>query len=230
MTNPDAYTLFSYEETRVTAEPSGLIAPVGLVIVGALTSTDARALARLRHGLFMMLAYLANDVVHTGGHIISSRYAHAPMDQFHLAAPMPKTVYTNNDVSPRQHKLRAIGGPVASGLALLLCGLWRPFTRPGSALRELLTLEMWMYTLVGVFALLPIPFVDGGSLLKWTLVERGQSPEQAEETVKQTNLGLSAVFGAGGLILALLRRWKLAAGMMVGAVQFLAIGLGKLKL
>lgn len=230
MTNPDAYTLFSSKETRITAEPSALIALLGWLAVGVLTSAGPTPLARIRRGLFMVMGYLANDVVHTGGHIASSRYAKAPMDQFHLAAPMPHTIYTNNDVSPQQHKLRAVGGPLASGLAFLICGLGRSFTRPGSALRELIDLQMLMYTLFGLLALLPVPFIDGGSLLKWTLVERGQSPEQADETVKQVNVGLSGLLGAGGVILALSRRWKLAAGMMLGAGQLLAIGLGKLKL
>ena len=42
---------------------------------------------------------------------------------------------------------------------------------------------------------LPIPGIDGGPLLKWSLVERGKSIKEADETVRKVNGPLALCLG-----------------------------------
>ncbi|MCB0226295.1 MAG: hypothetical protein KDI02_21570 [Anaerolineae bacterium] len=230
MSHKDAYTLFSYQETRITAEPSALGAPIFIFFLGAILARGVSLGVRLRRGIFASLAYITTDITHFGGHIYSSRYANAPLNQVHLGAPMPVSVYDNNDVSPQAHKMRAIGGPIASGISLLVSLLLRSLTRPNTAMRDFFTAQCWMHAIFGFGSLAPIPFVDGGSILKWTMVERGQTPEQADENVKEANIVLGGLIGGVGLVSLLFKKWWLALGCLVMAAQFVAIGLGKLKI
>lgn len=230
MSNKDALTLFNVQKTRVTTDPSALGAPLAMFVLGAALAGGASLLGRLRRGLFWSIAYLTGDATHFGGHIVSSRYAGSPPDQIYIGAPMPQSVYENNDVSPQVHKLRSIGGPVGSILSLLVAFVLRVFTAPNTAAREFLNAQCWVHGFLGFGSLMPIPFIDGGTILKWSLVEQGQTPEQADESVKQANLALGGLFGLVGLLGALLKRWGLAAVCGLVATQLIAIGLGKLNI
>ncbi|MCB0214960.1 MAG: hypothetical protein KDJ52_36810, partial [Anaerolineae bacterium] len=97
-------------------------------------------------------------------------------------------------------------------------------------MRDFFTAQCWMHAIFGFGSLAPIPFVDGGSILKWTMVERGQTPEQADENVKEANIVLGGLIGGVGLVSLLFKKWWLALGCLVMAAQFVAIGLGKLKI
>jgi Zn-dependent protease len=78
-------------------------------------------------------------------------------------------------------------------------------------------------------SLLPIPGIDGGPILKWSLVKAGRTPAKADEVVKQVNLALgSGLSVAAGLALMKRRKW-LAAAIAAFAATTLAIGLGLLK-
>lgn len=201
-------TLFKVLDTPVTAEPSALITPLSLFGLAAGLGGGRSWPARLRLGLLMVLAYALSDLAHYGGHLLSARYACAPVDEIRLAAPMPLTLYHNNNVSPRTHQLRSIGGPAGSALAWLVALLLRPLTPAGTAWRTWLTLVAWLNGLLAASSLLhPLPFIDSGVLLKWELVQRGYSEPEAEKTVREaatltTTLGLVA-----GLVLAAGRGW-----------------------
>lgn len=84
------------------------------------------------------------------------------------------------------------------------------------------------FILLGSLALLPM--VDGGIILKWKLVEAGQSPEQADQVVRKTSLRLGAAFLGLGVMLSLIRKRKLVGGLLAaaGAVG-IAAGKGWLK-
>ncbi len=223
--------LFTLLGTPITADLSALMTP--LTTLGWVAWASGRLAPerswpiRLRDGLLGTVAYLLADAVHAIGHIISARMAQAPMDEFYLAAPLPRTLYEDNDVSPTAHRLRAVGGPIASiGAGLVSLLLW-PFTQAGSALRTLAILSGLMNSGLGFGSLLPFPFIDGGVLLKWTLVERGQQPEAADQVVRQTNLRLGGVSAAVGLIFALRRSWLAALGCFLGAALAIGVALNK---
>jgi Zn-dependent protease len=113
------------------------------------------------------------------------------------------TYYRKEDVSPEQHQLRAIGGPIASGLAAIAAlPLWL-LSRPGSLLRDAFSIAAIANGLIALGSLFPIPFIDGGSLLKWQLVKTGCSPQDADEAVKRTNIGLAVVMAVIGSVFAI---------------------------
>ena len=222
--------LFTIANTEVTAEPSALFSPLNVFGLTLWLSSGGSWPARLRQGLLAILAYEAASVIHTIGHIISSRRAGAPMDRVHFAAPLPRTVYYNNEVSPQAHLGRARGGPIASGLAFLVTlALW-PFVSGRSALGEFLRLLSFINGLEGAGSLLPLPFIDGGVLLKWGLVEQGRPVEEADQVVRQANLLIGSLAAFIGLILLLKRQSKGAILSLVNAGMFVAAGLDKLKL
>jgi Zn-dependent protease len=150
-----------------------------------------------------MALLVAADVGHAIAHVFSARRAGAPMDAIELSANMPRTVYTNNDVPPKAHRGRAIGGPIYSGLALLLGLLARALTKRSSTARELA--DWWSIGNAFIFfgSLTPTPSVDGGSLLKWHLAERTGDEEAAERTVRRAGLTAGGAMVGAGLGLAL---------------------------
>jgi hypothetical protein len=83
--------------------------------------------------------------------------------------------------------------------------------------------------LILIGSLSPLPMVDGGTILKWTLVERGRTIEEADTTVRQADLALGAGTTAAAAALAARRRWLPA--LVLAAAGALAIGaaLGKIR-
>ena len=103
--------------------------------------------------------------------------------------------YDVNDetVTPRQHIVRALGGPVCNALLLPFALLLRRFARQGSVLGDVANAAVGMNLFLCTASLLPIPGIDGGPILKWALVERGSTPEEADELVR----GVDRVVGGG---------------------------------
>jgi hypothetical protein len=60
--------------------------------------------------------------------------------------------------------------------------------------------------------------VDGGTILKWKLVEAGQSPEQADQIVRKTSVRLGTAFLGLGALLGLLRKRKLVGGLLAAGI------------
>jgi hypothetical protein len=56
-------------------------------------------------------------------------------------------------------------------------------------------------------SLAPLPIVDGGSLLKWTLVENGRTPAEADQIVRQAGVVTGIATSSAGAMLATCRRW-----------------------
>ncbi|MFN2195516.1 MAG: hypothetical protein ACK2UW_05255, partial [Anaerolineales bacterium] len=72
--------------------------------------------------------------------------------------------------------------------------------------------------------------VDGGIILKWKLVDAGQTPEQADQTVHGINLGLGAGLLGLGVVLGLLKKRRLVGGLLAaGGIVGIAAGKGWLK-
>jgi hypothetical protein len=66
-------------------------------------------------------------------------------------------------------------------------------------------------------------------MLKWTLVERGRSPEDADRTVRQVNAAIGgAAVGAGAVCAARGRRLAALGLVAAGAVAFAAAA-GKVR-
>ena len=184
-----------------------------LVGWGALSWLAARRhperslVTKLGIGALSIALLVAADVGHAIAHIFSARRAGAPMDSVEVSGNMPRTVYANSDVAPRTHRGRAVGGPIYSALGLVTGLLARAMTRRSSASRELA--DWWCIGngLIFVGSLTPTPSVDGGSLLKWHLVERHGDEQAAERTVQRAGLVVGSAWAIAGVGLALHRRW-----------------------
>lgn len=131
---------------------------------------------------------LIADLGHALAHTVSAKAVWADMDEIRLAADMPRTIYFCNDVSPDQHRLRATGGPIFSSLGLLLSLLWRWFSKAGSPSRELAEISCVSHGFIFFGSLMPISLVDGGTLLKWTLIDKGWDPTEADKQVRRTGI------------------------------------------
>lgn len=162
----------------------------------------------------MVLALLA-DVGHACAHTVSARLAKAPMDILLLGADMPRTLYTNNDVSPKTHIVRSLGGPVYSALGLLLGLGWLMIVPRETAVHYLG--EVWTVANGFIFLALftPLQIVDGGVVLKWMLVLGGRTEAQADELVKRLGLGLGVGLLAAALFFLISAAWLLSGVLFV---------------
>jgi hypothetical protein len=146
-----------------------------------------------------------------------------------FSAGMPRTLYWNNDVSPDVHRIRALGGPVYNLLCLSL-GLPVYVSAPGNSLaRELagwFTLGHWAQL---VMSLTPVPVVDGGTILKWTLVARGKTPAEADQAVRRVDWVLGASASLAGLSLTAMRKWVPGAVLLAAGGVVLGIAAGKIR-
>jgi Zn-dependent protease len=176
-----------------------------------------------------MTAALGSEWLHNLAHAAAARLVGKPMDALRVTWGMPLVVYYEPDdpgVTPKEHIVRSLGGPLLNaGMLVPLSGL-RCMTQPGSAAREVCNFAVGTNVFLGTTGMLPIPFFDGGPVLKWSLVRQGHSVEAAEERVRAANHSLGIVLLIAGA-LALLKRKFLIAWFLgfLGAVAT-AVGFG----
>jgi Zn-dependent protease len=154
------------------------------------------------------------------------------MDALRVTWGMPLVVYHDlhdETVTPRQHILRALGGPVLNALLLSLALLFRRSTREDSALRDVADASVGMNTCLCTASLLPIPGIDGGPILKWSLVERGHAPEKADEMVMAVDRAVGPGLGIAAGVAFTKRRWLLGTILAGFAALALAVGFGYVR-
>ncbi|HEX5415088.1 MAG TPA: hypothetical protein VFZ25_05435 [Chloroflexota bacterium] len=180
--------------TAVTVKPTVLA--LLAAIWGVVTWVGFRRHPKRRFGEGLLVG-LASFVVlavvewgHAFAHIISARFAGAPMDELRITAGMPRTLYWNNEVPPDVHRLRALGGPIFNALGFLLSLTIYRMAPRASVTRELAGWSTIGHGLLLFMSLTPLPTVDGGTLLKWTLVARGRSEAEANALVDRVDRGM----------------------------------------
>jgi hypothetical protein len=170
------------------------------------------------------------DIGHAMAHTVSARLAGAPMDEILLSASMPRTLYENNAVPPQTHIGRSLGGPIFSLMSCLLSLLWRQLSPRGTLSRDLATVSLVGHGFILLGSIVPLPMVDGGIILKWKLVEAGQTPRQADQTVHKVSLGLGAVVLSLGAVIGFIGKRKLTGGLLAaGGAAAVAAGFDWLK-
>jgi hypothetical protein len=179
-------------------------------------------------GLAVPLA-ASGDLGHVAGHTVSARLAGAPMDVILLGADMPRTLYWEQNVTPRKHILRAAGGPLANLLGVMVGMLWRRAAAPGTISRELAETTVASHGALVLGSLLPLPIVDGGVFLKWGLVLRGHPAPQAGQIVNRVSVTLGTGALAAGAVLLLVGRRVAGALLAAGGALAAAAGLEWLK-
>jgi Zn-dependent protease len=154
------------------------------------------------------------------------------MDALRIVWGMPLVVFYDigdETVTPRKHILRAVGGPVCNALLLPFALIFRRFTRENSPWRDVADAAVGMNAFLSTGSLLPIPGIDGGPILKWSLVERGYTPEAADETVRGVNRVMSAGLGFAAGVAFRKRRWLLGSILALFALLALALGIGLIE-
>jgi Zn-dependent protease len=188
--------------------------------------------ARLAIGAVTTAVILGSEWCHNLAHATAAMLVGKPMDALRIVWGMPLVVYYDigdQSVTPRQHILRALGGPLCNALILPLALLSRAYTRQGSAWRDVANVAVGMNAFLCTASLLPIPGIDGGPIVKWWLVGRGHTPQRADETVKGVNRALSGGLGVAAAVALKRRRRFLGSILALFAGLALAFGLGLIE-
>lgn len=151
-----------------------------------------------REGFLKMAVVLGSEWCHNLAHLIASNWIGKPMDQMRIQAGMPRCIYheiNDKDVTPHQHLARSLGGPIISLLFFSVTGLMRTVTKPDSIAGETAETAFQTNLVLSLVSLLPIPGIDGGPILKWSLVDRGKTVEEADRVVQKVNGPLAVLLG-----------------------------------
>jgi hypothetical protein len=182
-------------------------------------------------GFISLILLLIAEIGHPIAHIFSARLAGAPMDEIQISAErgMPRTLYWNNEVSPDAHRMRAIGGPIFNLLGLLLSLIIYTAVPANSITWELAAWSAVGHGLLLIMSLAPVPNVDGGALLKWTLVARGKAVTEADEIVRRVDWAMGIIAGIAGVVLLAIQIWIAGVILMVIGAVFIGIVAGKIR-
>lgn len=180
-------------------------------------------------GLATLMVLVPVDLGHALAHIFSARYAGAPMDEVRLWGGMPRTLYWNNNVSPDVHRMRAMGGLIFNLLGSLVSSVISLAVPPRSLARELATTSAVGHALLFVASLTPVPIVDGGTLMKWTLVAHGRTETQADAIVRRVNWTMALAGGISGVSLMAKRRSAAGVALMGCGALVGGIAAGKIR-
>jgi len=183
-------------------------------------------------GALTMPVVLGSEWLHNLAHAASARLVSKPMDAIRILIGMPLVVYhdvNDQDVTPRQHIARALGGPLFNLLLVPFAWLLKRRARPDSIAYDLAEASLATNIFLPTVGLLPIPFIDGGPVLKWSLVARGRSILAADRAVRRVNVVLGLLLSLlGGLGLKKGRR--LAGGFSLALAGWAFVfGLGLMK-
>ncbi len=225
--------LFTVCSTQIKVKPAVLgnllVGWVALTWLAGQQVSESSWATRLLVGALSLAALLVADFGHAMSHIVSARYAGAPMDEILVSAGMPRTLYFDNDVPPQTHRMRSLGGPIFSALGLLASLFLRLLTSPGSPARMVANWSCIGHGLILAGSLAPLPIVDGGVILKWTLVERGRTPAQADAVIRRLDLVIGAMAITAGVALAILRYWLPALGLAAAGAIAIGTALNKIR-
>jgi Zn-dependent protease len=183
-------------------------------------------------GALTTVVILGSEWCHNLAHAAAARLVGKPMDALRIVWGMPLVVYYDTGdetVTPREHIVRALGGPVCNALLLPFALIFRRFTREDAALRDVAEAAVGMNAFLSTASLLPIPGIDGGPILKWSLVGRGYTPAAADEAVRGVNRVMSAGLGFGAGLAFYRRRWFLCSILALFAALALALGIGLIE-
>ncbi len=172
-------------------------------------------LSGLFAGLLAAILLVAAEYGHPLAHVLSARFAGAPMKEILISTGMARTLYPEDKVAPNVHRMRALGGPIFNILALLLSLAIRGISPENSMIRDLAGWSALGHGLLFVMSLTPVSIVDGGTLLKWTLVAGGKTEGEADEIMQRVNwaIGLGLLILGAGLIA--IRMW-IAGAVLIG--------------
>ena len=226
----DLPTLFVFNGTPVKVKPFVLLnLPAlwaGITVFLGRKHPEWSWPLRLSVGGLSMLTWLIADIGHALAHTVSAKISGSPMDEIQIV-DMPRTIYFDNDVGPEVHRMRALGGPIYSAIGLAVSFILRLTAPKDSAVQELVHWSALGHGLILVGSMAPLTIVDGGVILKWTLVERGCTEDEADQVVQKAGLAAGAIATGAGAAMATRRRWLPASGLIIAGVVAIAVALSK---
>jgi Zn-dependent protease len=210
--------------------------PITEIVVFGIMTKEAGRLhpernwqTRLGTAILTTTVILGSEWSHNLAHTAAAKMVGHPVDAIRVTWGMPLLVYhdiEDPDVSPRIHIIRALGGPIINCIYFSLALLLQPITKPNSIFRDVLNAALGMNAFLVLGGMLPIPGIDGGAVLKWILVEKGQTPTQADNTIRKVDMFTAAGLGVGAAA-AFKKRKQLAGGVLaLFASIALAVGTG----
>jgi len=201
---PSDSVLGSLGETQITRRGISWLPVTQLVAWGIFAKASRQRNPErpwLRAGLegfCQMVVMLGSEWGHNLAHLSASHLIGKPMDQFRIQFGMPRCVYFELDsqnVAPREHLARALGGPLFNLVVLPFAwAAWR-LTKNGSIAGMTARTAFDTNLFLSSVSLLPIPGIDGGPILKWSLVEGGHTPQEVDEVVRKVNGPLALLLG-----------------------------------
>ncbi len=187
---------------------------------------------RMTVGAVTMPIVLGSEWGHNLAHAAAAGLVGKPADGIMIVGGMPRLIYKDvNDrtVTPKQHILRAMGGPAFNLGLLLLSFIYRRMTPPNSLGREATDMAVKTNAFIGMVALLPIPGIDGGPILKWWLVHRGRDVVKADSIIRKINGSMGCGMSTLAVILAKERRWVWAVLLALFGGTSLGVASGFIK-
>lgn len=189
-------------------------------------------LTRLGVAALTMPVILGSEWCHNLAHAAAAKWVGHPTDAIRITWGMPLLVYHDLEdavVTPRQHIARALGGPLINFTFLGIAALLRPVTEPHSLPRDVVNAGLGMNTFLLLGGLLPIPGIDGGVILKWMLVDLGQTPAQADATIRKVDTVTAVGLGCAAAVAFKKHKHLLGSIFAMFAAIALAIATGLLK-
>lgn len=186
----------------------------------------------ITEGALTSSAILGMEWCHNLAHAYLADRIGKPMDELQIQFGMPRCRYkeiNDRSVSPRQHVIRSLGGPLINLLLIPLTALARFLSKPDTIARETANAALQTNGFLSVVSLLPIPGIDGGPILKWSLVEKGYEIAEADQVVQRINGPLSLTLGLFSGV-AFLNKKNLA-GVFSALLALISLGIftGKIK-
>lgn len=152
----------------------------------------------ITEGALTSSAILGSEWCHNLAHVFIADWIGKPMDELQIQFGMPRCRYeeiNDREVSPRQHVIRSLGGPLINLVMIPLTALAKFLTKPDTITRETAKAAFQTNVFLSAVSLLPIPGIDGGPILKWSLVEKGYEIEEADQVIQRVNGPLSFILG-----------------------------------
>jgi|GEM_PF-2112988 len=168
---------FKFFDMPVSVPRSGLIGSIILDVICtilALIFTNLTPLDALIVGILATSIHWFSDFIHQYGHFFAAKQVGKPATGLRVWWILGTTRYPENEgqLSPQTHAKRAIGGPVASAILLIIfLILWCFFGATGGALQFLLAWGIFInFFVFFAGALTPVSIgwfsTDGATLLQ----------------------------------------------------------------
>lgn len=213
--------------------------PVTQLMVWKLMTRQARRLHpeqnRLTHlgvGAATMSLILGSEWCHNLAHAAAAKRTSHPVNAIRITWGMPLLVYYDIEdlnVTPRQHIIRSLGGPAINMVFWAIAAFLRFFTRQKSIARHITNAAINMNAFLVLGGMLPIPYIDGGAVLKWAMVEKGQTKVEADEILKKVNAATGIALSAGSAMAVKKRKYFLSGIFAMFGITSFLIATGLLR-